>query len=246
MRLEIAGEGPSVLLLHGTPSAWDVLRPLAAACGQRRVLIAALPGYGGTPAWPVEPTADDFAEALEASLASASTTRLSIVGFSGGAYHALHVASRGKVHVDAVVTLGGFADLSAEERAGMKGFADALRSGAPLDGVPTARFLSPTFARAHPAACQRVESWLHATSRENLARELLMFSKMPSVLPGLATFAGRIVARVGALDLAAPPAHSEAIARASPHSVMQIVEGAGHALMEEDLNGTIETVRTTV
>jgi pimeloyl-ACP methyl ester carboxylesterase len=87
---------------------------------------------------------------------------------------------------------------------------------------------------------------LHATSRENLVHELVMFSKASGVVPGLATFAGKVVARVGALDVAAPPAHSEAIARAAPNGVLQLVEGAGHALMEEDLEGTIEAVRATV
>ncbi len=114
-----------------------------------------------------------------------------------------------------------------------------MRSGKNLAGLPTSLFLSPVFAASHPDACARVETWISATTPDNLARELEAVANASPVLPALASFEGRVVARTGALDQAAPPAHAEAIARACPNAVLQIVPGCGHALLEEDRQETL-------
>ena len=240
--VEAHGDGPPVLFLHGAPTPWDVLRPIADACPRRRTLLAALPGYGACPAWTGPVTAVAIAEAIERAALDAGAQRLSIVGFSGGSYHALHVAIRGVLAVDSLVLLGGMADLSDETRAGQRGFAAALRAEQPLGGVATARFLSPAFAARHPDACARVEAWLHATTPENLARELDAVADGPSLLDGLGAFEGRVLARTGALDLACPPANAEEIARRTRVATVQIVPGCGHALLEEDPVGTTAAV----
>ena len=238
VELEQSGQGPVVLFLHGTPTTWDVLRPVAEAYGGRR-LLAALPGYGRSPGWPAPTTATAIAETIEKAVLDVGVRRLSVVGFSGGAYHALHLAVRGVLVVDNVVALGALADLSAVERAGLRATAQALRSGANLAGVATARFLAPRFAQAHPAACARVEAWLEATTRHNLALELEALSEAPPLLAQLSTFHRRVLARTGALDGASPPSHAQAIARACVHGVANIVDGCSHALLEEDLPGTL-------
>src|SRR5260221_555065 len=97
--IEAAGAGEPVLFLHGLPTPWDVLRPIAAACSEKRTLLAALPGYGPAPAWSGPTTAARVAEAIERAVLDAGATRLAIVGFSGGAYHALHLAMRGVLQV---------------------------------------------------------------------------------------------------------------------------------------------------
>lgn len=58
------------------------------------------------------------------------------------------------------------------ERDDMRGFAAALRAVADLRRGDAALPLPPAFAQAYPDACARVERWLAATSREDLAREL--------------------------------------------------------------------------
>ena len=51
-----------------------------------------------------------------------------------------------------------------------------------------------------------------------------------------------VLARVGALDVAAGPAASEAIVAAARGGTLEVVPGAGHALMYEDLEGTTASV----
>lgn len=240
--LEERGEGPAILFLHGTPTTWDVLRPIANACRGRKTLLAALPGYGPAPAWPGPTTAVAVAEAIERAVLDTGVNRVSVVGFSGGAYHALHLAVRGVLHVERVVVLGAIADPSTEERAGLSATARALRAGQTLAGVPTSRFLSPAFAAAHPDACARVEAWAAATSPANLAIELDALAEAPPLLSRLGRFERPVLARTGALDLATPPSHARALAEHCPRGVVQIVEGRGHALLEEDRDETVRAV----
>ena len=51
-----------------------------------------------------------------------------------------------------------------------------------------------------------------------------------------------MLARVGELDLAAPVAHSRAIASAALRGELQIVPGKGHALLVEDEPDTMRAV----
>jgi 3-oxoadipate enol-lactonase len=240
--LEGHGDGTPVLFIHGAPTPWDVLRPIAQACRGFCTVLAALPGYGAAPAWPGPVSASKIAEQIEQAMIGAGHRSLSIVGFSGGAYHALHVATRGVLDVSKVIAIGGFAELSLAERAGLRGFATALRTGTALAGIPTARFLSPRFAQAHPEACTRVEGYLTATMPENLAHELDAVAEGPSLLEGLRSFQGIVIARTGALDVAMPSAHAQNIAGACRRGVVQIVSECGHALLEEDRDATIAAV----
>jgi 3-oxoadipate enol-lactonase len=243
--LEARGDGPPVLFLHGTPTPWDVLRPIADACTGHRTLLAALPGYGDAPPWSSESgavTAVGIAEAIERAVVGVGASTLRVVGFSGGAYHAIHLAARGVLMVESLVLLGGIADITPDVSAAFKGFSAALRAGQSLAGVATARFLSPAFAASHPDACARVEGWLDATSRDNLALELDAVAAGPSLLETLRTFAGTVRARTGEFDLASPTANAAAIARVAPHGSLQVVPGCGHALLEEDRAGTIAAV----
>ncbi len=242
VRLESLGQGPHVLLLHGTPTSWDVLRPIAAASDRFTFHLAAMAGYGGTAPAAAPWSLDDQLAAIERALARDGVTELAVVGFSGGAYRALSLALRGNVKVRAVVTLAGLAALSAEEVAGFRGFAAALRQGADLSGVATARFLSPAFAKTHPAACAEVESWLHAADAQSLALELDAFAEARSLVADLARLDVPVTARVGGADVAAPLAHSKEIVGACKHGALQVVDGAGHALLLEDRDATVAAV----
>ena len=122
-------------------------------------------------------------------------------------------------------------------------FAVALRAGADLHPVAGPRFLSAGFAATHPEAVKQVEAWLDCVSPAVLANELDAFAAAPDLRAALASLTIPVVARVGALDVAMPPAKSEDIVRAVPNGRLEVVPGVGHALTLEDLDGTIASVR---
>ena len=52
-----------------------------------------------------------------------------------------------------------------------------------------------------------------------------------------------VLARVGELDQATPPPKSEAIVKACKNARLEVVPGAGHALVLEDLDGVVGAAR---
>ena len=132
---------------------------------------------------------------------------------------------------------------TADESAGFRGFAAAVRAGQDLRALAVPRFLSASFAAVHAEAAQAVQGWLSAAPPEVIAAELDAFAEAEDSTPALGALLIPILARVGSADVASPPPKSEAIARACPSARLEIVDGAGHALVYEDVGGTIEALR---
>jgi pimeloyl-ACP methyl ester carboxylesterase len=126
--------GRPLLVLHGTPGS-HVLGELFDDAARRhgvRVLAPDRPGYGQSPAWPSR-ALPDTAEFVAAVLDDADVRSADVVGFSGGAPHALALAATDPGLVDGVDVVAGAAP-------------PALRRETP----PTQRFLAWT-ARRVPA-----------------------------------------------------------------------------------------------
>lgn len=237
--LEIAGKGPPLVFLHGVPLQPEAFRPLAHALqSTHTTVIVSLPGYGSTP--PLAPgwTLEDVHDEIEAALAHSGLSRVGLVGFSGGGYHALALAYRAHVDVTAVALLAGVMQVTPAEGESFHALAAALRAGQDLRVHMRPRMLSPGFRQRHPERVVEVERWLDATSAANLAAELEVFAAAPDLSEKVGALRIPVLARVGAEDVAAPPAVAEAIAKCAPKGQLEVVPGAGHALLIEDLEGT--------
>ena len=241
------GSGQLVVFVHGCPTFPDVLGPVATAVSRtHRAVRIALPGYGASPALAGAWTLADLQARIEETVAGLTPegprAPVALVGFSGGGYHALALAVRGNLAVTQVVCLAGLMAQTQAGRDGFRQFAAALRQGVDLHGIAPDRFLSPAFRATHPDAVRAVTAWLDATPPANLANELEAFAAAPDLDAGVAALTVPILARVGALDVAAGPAASEAIVAAARAGTLEVVTGSGHALMYEDLEGTTASV----
>jgi len=238
------GTGDPVLFLHGCPTFPDVLASIAqASVATHTVIQIALPGYGASAPLAGVFTVADIHAAIEATVVPLVGDRpVALVGFSSGAYHAMALAARGKLAPRRVISLGGLMTLTPATRDGFKQFAAALRQGVDLHGIAADRFLSPAFKATHPDAVRAVTAWLDATPPANLASELEAFVAAPDLDADVAALEVPILARVGALDVAVGPGESERIVAAARAGTLQVVPGAGHALMYEDLEGTTASV----
>lgn len=103
--------------------------------------------------------------------------------------------------------------------------------------------LPPTFAEAHPDAAQEVAGWARAKDARLLADELEAFAGSPDLTPALSSLDIPILARVGELDVSTPIALSEVIVGAARRGRLEVVPRVGHALLLEDLTGTVKAVR---
>lgn len=245
VHFDMFGRGPDVVLLHGSATPPGHLRPVAEAISaSRRVWVAHLPGYGRSTPLPQGHAATDIADELERALLAHGVKQAAWVGASAGGYLALALALRNRVATSVVVTLGGYATLAPEHRAGLRELAAALRAGGiDLPSVLVQQLLSPARAEADPQAVSEVRQWASAKPPALLADELEALAACDDLTPGLAGLDATVVARVGTLDVACPPAYSEAIAQAARHGTLERVAGAGHALVLEDFDATVESVR---
>ncbi len=234
------GTGRAIVLLHGLPSPPGELEAVAAALAPYRVLVPHLPGYGRSSANPGAHGVVAVEDALCAALDVRGVEAPILVGFSMGGYRALSLALRRPA--SAVVVLAGFADLSTEERAGMRGFAELLEAGEDLRPVLPGRILTAAHRKRRPGDDAVVASWVDCAPAWVLAEELRDLETAPSLLHRLAELRCPVVARTGEVDLAMPPHHARDIAAAARHGAFEIVPGVGHGLFLEDGPGTIASI----
>jgi pimeloyl-ACP methyl ester carboxylesterase len=239
------GDGPPVLLIPGCPMpAEHFMELIDELATDHRVFAPDLPGYGKTAA-----LADDHlnrtTELLERTLLDRGVSHMSIVGASLGAYRGAALAASGRLRVTALYSIGGFVALPDDARAAFAQFAAAVRGGhvRVLEEVFVSRMLSAGFCSRHRDVVEMVTSWLYLTSPEVLADELAAIAELPDLRPRLRDLPTRVVARVGELDAAAPPALSEALVHASKHAALEVVPACGHLLLLEDRASTVASIR---
>jgi len=244
LHIEERGAGIPIVLLHGLPSPPADLLDLSADFPDCRFIVPHFPGYAPAPCRPGSHGTAAIEAALLETISQLELIRPILVGYSMGGYRALSLALR--LPVRGVFVLAGFADLSPEERTGMRDFAAALRAGINLRHVAGPRFLSDAHRAAQPGDISKVEAWLDLATPETIADELEDLAVCPSLLPHLHSIQSPVVLRTGMLDIATPPIHAENIARQIPQATLEMVHGKGHALLYEDRQGVVESLRRLV
>lgn len=233
----------TVIVLHGANpvSYFDDL--VEALEPHYRVLVPELPGWGESPPLAAGQGFEVTNEALRQALREAGVERAAIVGYSLGGWRALEIALSGAFDVSGVYLLSTFtASPTPELRQLYRDYAELARSPADLRPAVRDLYLPPDYAAAHPDIHEEVTHWVYACPRDVFARELDAVATLPDLAPRLPTLTTPVVARVGALDIAAPADWSRAIVDAVPHGHLELVEGCGHVLLYEDRDATISSI----
>jgi len=243
------GAGPVVLLLHGMPSpAVDWLPVVDRLAASYRVLVPDLPGYGDSPPLLAPHRTEHYANALAVMLAERGVTRLrAVAGLSGGAYLALDLVLRRLVEADLVISLAGLATLDDAARAWRRDVARAVAAEPgylerELDPIVPGLLLAADWRATHPDDDARVTGWLHLTPPQVFAAEFAALAEMRDLRPELPELRSSLYLRVGALDVACPPAGSEEMSSLVPGATLDIIPGCGHALLIEDADATTAAI----
>jgi 3-oxoadipate enol-lactonase len=238
----IEGTGPNLLLLHGLVPGANVFDSLRASLRtSHRVLVPSMPGYGRSAPLERPYTIAETVDLLLADLAALDVKNLKVVGFSGGGYRALLLALSAEVEVSHVVTLAGYAALEPAHREGLKQLAALARSGGDV-GVAAPTMFAPAYAESHPAAVNAMRSALGVIPTAVLATELEAAAAVEDLRARLALIRARVTARAGDSDLAMPLERAREIAAGPSGGSLEIVEGVGHSLLEEDFELTNQAI----
>ena len=182
----VAGEGPLVISLHGTPGGHEPHPELAAAAQQLGLRLAtyARPGYAGSTRQPGRTVADAVADVL--ALADAlGAEQFAVVGASGGGPHALACGALAADRCLAVATVAG---VGPWEMDGLV-FLDGMGEGNEIEFAAAVRGELPLRALLVPWREEMV-----------LAGALGTYRAMESVLspPDRAVFTGAVAERLHA------------------------------------------------
>jgi pimeloyl-ACP methyl ester carboxylesterase len=243
--IDDCGQGPPIVLLHGTPSRPDDFAPLVERLSrQRRVLVPHLPGYGKTPA-AASSALDDVTARLEDSLLEAGAPDVAVVAFSGGAYKAVAMALNGRITVRRLALLAPVVGVDADVGNGYRAIANAFRSGA-LDPRPTwlTRMASPGLSERDAGGTKRARilSWLDAVPTSVICDELVAMADAPDLRPRIRELTCPVLVAAGTADGAVPHDESRRVAAEARDAVFHSVEGRGHALLVEAPHEVIELV----
>lgn len=187
-------------------------------------------------------SAEESCSQLVEELSRRGIERFHLAGHSYGAYLALHIALSVPDRVGRCSLLSPVTGVAPEEILLFEGGASAFRAGADLTDTLVPRWVAPRYLAEHPEVTETIRRW-QERERAALADDLLQASRVEDLRPRLADVRPPCLVRAGALDVAAPPEAARSIASAIPGARLELVDGAGHLLAFEDLEGTAASLR---
>jgi pimeloyl-ACP methyl ester carboxylesterase len=227
------GVGLPVVLIHGFPLCRRMWEPQVEPLTKvgYRVICPDLPGFGETSPLPGPVSMDGYADEVIALLDQLGIERAVIGGMSMGGYVLLNLAERYPQRLVAALYL--VTRAAADDAAGKVRrleLADQVRSGnrTVVPEVFESLLFAPQTPRQRPELVARVRSWMDAAAPQGVAGGLLAMRSRHDYLAVLPELHVPALVVGAALDLAIPPAHSEALAAGLPNAELHIIANAGH------------------
>jgi len=239
------GQGPCLLLLHGTAASTHSWRDLAPILAPHFTLIAPdLPGQGFTTCLPqARVSLAGFSEALHALLQQLQVSPDLVLGHSAGAAIALRMALDGKIAPRAIFSLNGALLPLGDEHAAFFTRAARVMVGLPFVSKlcawraskqeVAAKLLRDTGSDIGPRG---VELYTRLFSYPGHIRAALMMMaqwELRPLLRDLPRLAPALFLMVGSRDRAVPPMQARRIQAIRPAARVITLEGLGHLAHEE-------------
>ena len=256
--LELEGDGPPVLLLHGYGDSADTWRPVLAALGMRdqRALAVDLPGYGlasrlGPGA--VLPQLDAFAGALVERLAEEVGEPVVVVGNSLGGAVALRAGERADLPIAGLLPIAPaglemprWFDLIERDPVLRR----VLSLPLPIPDQVLKATVAAVYRRLVFAQPDRIEPaivdtfYSHHRGRAGVAALLAAGRRLlPELTTGafdLAAVRCPVLLVWGTEDRMIPPSGARVILDALPDTTVELLEGCGHCPQLEAPGRTVE------
>ncbi|WP_329376417.1 alpha/beta hydrolase [Streptomyces sp. NBC_01351] len=226
-------DGAVVILIHGHPFNRTMWAPQTAALTTAgyRVITPDLRGYGESPVVPGTALLADLADDLAALLGRLDIEQAVVGGVSMGGQIAMEMRLRHPGLVRALVLSDTTPVPETEDgRKHRRELAERLLAEGmkPYAEEVIDKMLAPYNVTGMPEAAARVSAMMCATDPEGAAAALRGRAERPDYRPVLAAAAEPCLVLVGADDVYTPVAEAEALHALMPHSVLAVIDGAGH------------------
>ncbi len=232
LAVDVRGEGPAVLFIHGYPMDRSIWAQTMAALDGFRRIAPDLRGMGQSDAPDLGYSVETYARDLVALLDALGVDEVVLCGLSLGGYIAFEFLRRWRSRVRAVVLMDTRAEADTPEgkRARDLAAATAREGGAAAIAeqmIP--KLMGPTTRGRAPETVAQVRAMIEAAPVSGIVGALGALRDRPDStddLPGLAGLPVLIV--VGEEDEVTPPSGARAMAEAIPGARVVVIPGAGH------------------
>jgi magnesium chelatase accessory protein len=239
------GQGPCLLLLHGTAASTHSWRDLAPILAPHFTLIAPdLPGHGFTTSLSqTRVSLVGFSEALHALLKQLQVSPDLVLGHSAGAAIALRMALDGKIAPRAIFSLNGALLPLGDEHAAFFTRAARVMVGLPFVSKlcawraskqeVAAKLLRDTGSDISPRGVELYTRLFGYPGHIRAALMMMAQWELRPLLRDLARLTPALFLMVGSRDRAVPPMQARRIQAILPAARIITLEGLGHLAHEE-------------
>jgi magnesium chelatase accessory protein len=243
--VQLMGQGPCLLLLHGTAAATHSWRDLAPLLAPHFTLIAPdLPGHGFTSSLPqARVSLAGFSEALRALLNKLQASPDLVLGHSAGAAIALRMALDGAMTPRAIFSLNGALLPLGDEHAAFFTRAARLMVGLPFVSKlcawraskheVAAKLLRDTGSEIGPRGVELYTRLFGYPGHIRAALTMMAQWELRPLLRDLPRLVPALFLLVGSRDRAVPPMQARRIQAIQPAARIITLEGLGHLAHEE-------------
>jgi YbgC/YbaW family acyl-CoA thioester hydrolase len=232
LAVEVRGDGPAVLFIHGYPfdrSIWT--HQVAALEGWSRI-APDLRGMGQSDAPDLGYNMETYAADLAALLDLLGVDEVVLVGLSMGGYVAFEFLRRWRDRVRGLVLVDTRAEADTPEGKRNRDAAAATAREQGAEAVAEAmlpKVLGRSTLAGAPATVERVRAMMAATPVAGIVGALGAMRDRPDSTPVLPELAGiPVLVIVGDEDEVTPPAQARAMADAIPGASLVVIRSAGH------------------
>ncbi len=242
LAVEVRGDGPAVLFIHGYPfdrSIWT--HQIAALDGWSRI-APDLRGMGQSDAPDLGYGMETYAADLAALLDLLGVDEVVLVGLSMGGYIAFEFLRRWRDRVRGLVLMDTRAEADTPEGKKNRDSAAATAREQGAEAIAEAmlpKVLGASTLAGSPATVERVRAMMAATPVAGIVGAVGAMRDRPdstSMLPGLSGVPTLVI--VGDEDELTPPAQARAMADAIPGASLVVIRSAGHL---PTMEGPVET-----
>jgi magnesium chelatase accessory protein len=241
--VQVMGEGPDLLLLHGTAASthsWRDVLPLLAH--RFRVIAPDLPGHGFTASPPGALTLPYMAGAVAALCDALEAKPALAAGHSAGAAILLRMALDQRIAPEAIVSLNGALQPIGEKHSAFFKGAAKLLAGLPFvpgllawraNKAVAEKLLVDTGSRIDARGVDLYTRLFRHPGHVAAALNMMANWDLLPLLRDLPRLKPRLLLVVGAQDRAVPPAQAERIRARCPQARVLVLPGLGHLAHEE-------------